>query len=103
MEITNIIGKYLLVYCQGIDIQHPTLILVDRVEDIAGKLFVIGKQPDELFGAGNWLGGIDTYIVWGSVVQFHIFEDYESFMLLYPRVKNYKTPIWKKILLWFKN
>ena len=79
MDITNLIGKFALIYTQGVEAQYAAVITVDRVEEISGRTFLVGMQPTELCGRENWLGGKECYVAWDSVAQMHIFDDYESF------------------------
>lgn len=79
MDTTDLIGKHLLIYTQGVELEHATFMRVDRVEDISGRLFLIGIQPHELLGRENWQSRMETFMAWDTVTQFHIFEDYDSF------------------------
>ena len=79
METADLVGKFLLMYTQGVDLHHPTSMSIDRVEEISGKIFLIGKQPSDLLGRENWLGNIETFLAWDSVTQFHVFNDYKAF------------------------
>lgn len=79
MDADKLTGKHLLLYTQGVDLQHATLMAIDRVEEISGRLFLVGTQPHNLLGRDNWQGGMETFLAWDTVTQFHVFEDYDSF------------------------
>lgn len=53
--------------------------VIDRVEDIEGRQFVVGVQPANVNGQENWLGNKETFIAWDAVAQFHVFDNYEEF------------------------
>lgn len=79
MNVTDLIGKFVVFYVVGGDVKYPTMMDVDQVSDVAGKLFLIGSQPKKLMGVHNWLGYVPTHISWDQVTQFHVFESYKDF------------------------
>ncbi len=79
MHLEDLIGKFILVYHAGGDVQYPTTMTVKNINHIEGKVFVSGFQPKDIMGAHNWLSQVETHIAWDTVAQFHIFENYKSF------------------------
>ncbi len=79
MEAVDLIGKFVVVYVAGGDCKYPTIMVINHVDEIAGRLFLSGSQPKELSGTHNWLGEVETHMAWDNVAQFHVFDNYESF------------------------
>ena len=73
MELQEIIGKYLLIYTVGGDVSYPTLLMLEDVVKVAGRVFVVGVQPEQIIGADNWLGNIGTHIAWDTVFTIPCF------------------------------
>jgi len=67
MNVTDLIGKFVVFYVVGGDVKYPTMMDVDQVSDVAGKLFLIGSQPKKLMGVHNWLGYVPTHIFFWSI------------------------------------
>ena len=79
MNVTDLIDKFVVFYVVGGDVKYPTMMEVKQVEDIAGRVFLSGSQPQNIMGLYNWLGGVPTHIAWDQVTQFHVFENYKSY------------------------
>ncbi len=79
MDIEDLIGKFVVIYLTGGSVKYPTVMRVNQVEDIAGRLFLIGSQPKRLMEIRNWLGEVETHIAWETVAQFHVFNDYKAY------------------------
>lgn len=79
IDNADLIGKFVLLYCQGVDVQYATGMTIEKIVSILNREFLVGKQPTSLCGKNNWQSGHLTYVAWDSIVQMNIFDDASSF------------------------